>query len=95
MVIMMVLMMVLMVLRSTLYISYMWLIVVGWIEASKISILFGMKMMMLTMVMKINDDSADKHLPHLPQVKNNGNHDVIDINFTCIVKNTPTSLKND
>eukprot|EP00957_Ditylum_brightwellii_P028239 2132693-Ditylum_brightwellii.AAC.1 len=30
-------------------------------------------------------DGADKHLTHLIQVKN----------FTCVVKNTPTSLKKD
>jgi hypothetical protein len=41
-----------------------------------------------------SDDGADKHLTHLTQVKNNCNHDISDINFTCIVKNTPTSLKN-
>eukprot|EP00957_Ditylum_brightwellii_P145120 11053406-Ditylum_brightwellii.AAC.1 len=41
------------------------------------------------------DDGADKHLTYLTQVKNNGNHDVSEINFTRIVKNTPTSLKND
>eukprot|EP00957_Ditylum_brightwellii_P122449 9336825-Ditylum_brightwellii.AAC.1 len=45
-----------------------------------------------------DDDSAegaDKHLAHLTQVKNNGNRDVSDINFTHVVKNTPTLLKND
>eukprot|EP00957_Ditylum_brightwellii_P002660 204809-Ditylum_brightwellii.AAC.1 len=40
-------------------------------------------------------EGADKHLTHLTQVKNNGNCDVSDINFTRVVKNTPTSLKND
>eukprot|EP00957_Ditylum_brightwellii_P061949 4701414-Ditylum_brightwellii.AAC.1 len=42
-----------------------------------------------------SDDSANEHLTHLTQVKNNGNCGVCDMNFTRIVKNTPTSLKND
>eukprot|EP00957_Ditylum_brightwellii_P148524 11308953-Ditylum_brightwellii.AAC.1 len=53
MVMMMMLTMVLMVLRSISYIYHKWLIVVGQIEVSKTSILFAMKMKMLTMVMKI------------------------------------------
>ena len=42
-----------------------------------------------------SDDSADKHLTHLTQVKNNGNLCVCDKNLTHVVKNTPTSLKSD
>eukprot|EP00957_Ditylum_brightwellii_P045470 3446774-Ditylum_brightwellii.AAC.1 len=42
-----------------------------------------------------SDDGVDKHRAHLTQVKNNSNCDVSDINFTYVVKNTPTSLKND
>eukprot|EP00957_Ditylum_brightwellii_P174002 13247738-Ditylum_brightwellii.AAC.1 len=78
MMMMMMLMMMLAVLRSISYISYKLLIVVGWIEASKTSVLLAVKTKMLTMALTVvtndsvgngdddgvNDglDSAEKHL---------------------------------
>eukprot|EP00957_Ditylum_brightwellii_P206811 15350105-Ditylum_brightwellii.AAC.1 len=69
MVTMIVVMMVVTVVTSTLYISHKWLIVVGWREASKTSVLDD------DGVDDGDDDGvdngaegADKHLVHLPQV---------------------------
>eukprot|EP00957_Ditylum_brightwellii_P175018 13325084-Ditylum_brightwellii.AAC.1 len=75
MVMMMVLMMVLTVLRSTSHISHKLVIVVGRIEASKQNEhLVCNKDDDVDNGEDDSDDGADKHLTHLTQIKNNGNH---------------------